>query len=93
MTAYTDLYGSQGAVYGLEMVVVAAAGDIFVGSDAVVVAAASVADAAISSAGVASSTTGGQIVFARQKPSTADEGGSSDAANTADHAALKAADV
>jgi|TARA_Y100000034_G_C6792759_1_gene355071 hypothetical protein len=93
MTAYTDLYGSQGKVYGLEMVVVAAAGSIYVGSDAVLVAAASVSDAAISSAGVASSTTGGQIVIARMIPSTADQGGSADSANTADHAALKAADV
>jgi hypothetical protein len=93
MTAYSDNFGAYGPVYDVQAVVVAAGGSLFVGQDAVLIDEASVSDAVIDADGIASSVSGGAIVFGRPTYSVSDAAGTTIAANTADHAALKAADV
>jgi len=93
MTAYTDNFGAYGPIYDVQAVVLGAGESLFVGQDAVLIAEASVSDAAIDADGNASSTLGGSVVFGRPTYSVSDAAGTTIAANTADHAALKAADV
>jgi hypothetical protein len=92
MSSYTDKFGPYGPIHDVQCVVVEAGGELFVGSDAVLISEASVSDAAISADGMASSVLGGAVVFGRPIYSQSDAGGIADPTNTADHAALKAAD-
>ena len=91
MSSYTHKFGPYGPVHDVQCVVLEAGGSLFVGSDAVLIGEASVSDAVITD-GVASSALGGAVVFGRPIYSQSDAGGIADPTNTADHAALKAAD-
>ena len=91
MSSYTDKFGPYGPIHDVQCVVLGAGDELFVGSDAVLISEASVGDAAIAD-GMASSASGGAVVFGRPIYSQSDAGGIADPTNTADHAALKAAD-
>lgn len=93
MTMYTDNFGAYGPIYDVQAVVLAAGGSLFVGQDAILIAEASISDAVIDADGNASSVLGGTVVFGRPTYSVSDAAGTTIAANTADHAALLAADV
>jgi len=92
--SYASLYGASAPVYTTWAMIIPAAGSVTLPQDVDTSSDVLSAPGDVSYSGqVASSTTGGNITFISGTVAITDAKGSADPANTADQAALKAADV
>jgi|10_taG_2_1085330.scaffolds.fasta_scaffold600594_1 hypothetical protein len=92
--SYSSLYGASASVYTTWAMIIPAAGSLTLPAAVDTSAHVVTAPADVVYTGqVAASTTGGNITFICGIEAITDAAGAMDTANSADHAALKAADV